>query len=242
MACFFQLFGGSRCARALTAAALATACLSHGQTGAAAGQDVPRNVEDALHQMSDRAAVVFAGQVIAVRRPAAGASASGVVEIEFRVDQAVRGVTGSNYVLREWSGLWPGDRQRYHVGQRLLMLLQAPGSSGLSSPVGGMDGAIPIRGGGASTLPGGNAVAPQQPVADLRWVGARLLHQVSYRNASAQAALRSPLLVSQQSVDDTAATSVNGGAGAASVADQQATVDAVLGMLSSWQKASDVAP
>jgi hypothetical protein len=36
--------------------------------------------------------------------------ATGVVEITFAVEDAVRGVSGSTYTLREWAGLWPaGD-------------------------------------------------------------------------------------------------------------------------------------
>ena len=73
--------------------------------------------------------------------------ATGVVEIEFAVEDAVRGVSGGTYTLREWAGLWPAGDEPFRVGQRYLMLLHAPGAAGLSSPVGGMDGAIPIRGG-----------------------------------------------------------------------------------------------
>ncbi len=118
---------------------------------AALGQSVavalPQTVEDALHEMSNAAGVIFVGQVMLVRVVPGSGGAPGVVEVTFRVDQAVRGCSaGGTYVLREWQGLWEGGDARYRVGQRLLMLLRTPGASGLSSPVGGMDGAIPIRG------------------------------------------------------------------------------------------------
>ena len=91
--------------------------------------------------------MIFVGQVLAVRRPRTAAGSGR--EVEFRVDQAIRGcAAGTPFVLREWAGLWAGGNQRYRVGQRLLMLLHAPSAAGMSSPVGGLDGAIPIRQGG----------------------------------------------------------------------------------------------
>ena len=155
----------------------------------ACGQAVPtvqpQTVVDVLHQMSDEADVIFAGEVLAIRRPN-----DGVVEVAFRVDQAIRGcTTGSTYILREWAGLWTGDNQRYRVGQRLLMLLHATGVAGMSSPVGGLDGAIPIRQGGSAT-PLSNAVTPlQAPFVDLRWLGSmRLTRAVSYRSETPKTA------------------------------------------------------
>ena len=95
-------------------------------SGQSAAVAQPQTVVDVLHQLSDKADVIFAGQVMAIRRPD-----DGVVEVEFRVDQAIRGcVAGAPYVLREWAGLWAGDNQRYRVGQRLLMLLHAPSAGG----------------------------------------------------------------------------------------------------------------
>jgi hypothetical protein len=139
--------------RALAMAVLPMAPLVHGQV-AAVGQQ--QTVVDVLHQLSDKADVIFAGQVLAIRRPNGG-----VVEVEFRVDQAIRGCTaGTPYILREWAGLWAGDNQRYRVGQRLLMLLHAPSAAGMSSPIGGLDGAIPIRQGGAAMAPGDDVATP----------------------------------------------------------------------------------
>ena len=219
----------------------------------AVGQDAavvpPATVEDALHEMSDAAGVIFAGQVTAVRRVAGVGGASGVVEVDFRVDNAVRGcVSDGTYTLREWAGLWAGGNARYRVGQRLLMMLRAPGASGMSSPVGGMDGAIPIRGveseiatgsvtvAGATvsggSVPGGEVgspvAAPLVSMVDLRWVGTRMLRG----SAVASGTSAGVGMVSGPSVGA-------GGSGGASVsvAAQGASVDTVMGMLGSWEVA-----
>ncbi len=132
-------------------------------------------VDAVLQGMVGRARVIFLGTVLEVRRASAGeGSGAGVVEVVFTVDRGLRGAsTGSRYVLREWAGLWAGNDDRYRVGQRRLMLLHAPGAGGLSSPVDGMDGAIPI-------LPGQDARS--EPLVDLRWVATRVSRgPVQYR-------------------------------------------------------------
>ena len=147
--------------------------------------------QQALHEMSSLAGVIFTGRVTAVRQVPGAGGASGVVEIDFAVDEAIRGVSGPSYTLREWAGLWAGGVQRFRVGQRLLMLLHAPGPGGLSSPIGGMDGAIPIA--GASALET-NLAAPQVSTPgsaatehlsiDLRWIAARVARPATYRSDS----------------------------------------------------------
>jgi hypothetical protein len=195
--------------------------------------------------------VIFAGQVLAVRRPG-----NGVVEVEFRVDQAILGCsTGTTYTLREWDGLWVVNNQRYRVGQRLLMLLHAPGPAGMSSPVGGLDGAIPIRQGGSAVQAADSTAGPQRPYVDLRWLGARLPRALTYRGDSVRAGnlagqtvsgRQKALAVASGSASVAgpivATTLNNAGATQGSVAAQQASVDAVIGMLGSWQKAQHVAP
>lgn len=185
----------------------------------------PNTVEDALHEMTDAAGVIFAGQVVEVRR-----TSESVVEVEFRVDRAVRGcAAGGPYVLREWAGLWVGVA-RYRVGQRLMMLLRSPGASGMSSPVGGMDGVIPIRGvqsdlAGATAV-GAAAAAPLESaveMVDLRWVGARMQRA---------AGVRADVLVSGASVGGVAASSSL----PSSVAAQAASVDSVVEMMTGWSK------
>ena len=68
------------------------------------------------------------------------AGASGVVEVEFRVDQAVRGcAAGGTYVLREWAGLWAANDARYRVGQRRSDDAACSGAAG-NELAGGRDG------------------------------------------------------------------------------------------------------
>jgi hypothetical protein len=116
--------------------ALTVPSTTSAQNTTSAPQTIPQTIEDALRQMSDVAGVIFVGEVTAIRQLAGENGASGVVEIDFRVDDAVRGCRASStYTLREWGGLWSAGDKRYRTGQRLLMLLHSPGAAGVSSPV-----------------------------------------------------------------------------------------------------------
>jgi hypothetical protein len=243
--------------RVLSIVALLVAWSAQAQVPATGPVVQPQTVVEILHQLSDKADVVFAGQVLTIRRPN-----DSVVEVEFRVDQAIRGCTaGAPYILREWGGLWAGDNQRYRVGQRLLMLLHASSGAGMSSPVGGLDGAIPIRQGGAAMAPGDDlATPPQPPYVDLRWLGARLPRAISYQSEPVRAANAGdlqPHFFGQPAGQGIASNSISGlvtikpsfgktSATEASVPAEQASVTAVMTMLSSWQnspqKAQHVAP
>lgn len=131
-----------------------------GQAGGAAG---------VLVEMAAQAGVIFAGQVLSVTRH----DEQGYVEIGFQVDSAVRGcAAGGGYTVREWSGRWVGHSERYKVGQRLLMLLTAPGPAGLSAPVYGTDGAIRIVAGGIAGTADAGAV---ETTVDLRLLAARVV-------------------------------------------------------------------
>ncbi len=222
-----------------------TAVAAYSQAPVSAGSGavaVAQNVEDVLHAMSDRADVIFVGQVVAIRPHDGDGMGAGFVEVDFQVDQAIRGCAVGAYAMREWAGLWSGNAQRYQVGQRLLMMLHAPGASGLSSPVGGLDGAIPIWGvADASSLVAAEA-NPPVPMADLRWLGAKVLHPVSY---VLQAALSpAPLILGQQVVSSgnpivNPIVSADNTSSRASTPVQQATVDTVVKLLTSWKKAAD---
>ena len=143
-----------------------------------AGQ-VPAATAAELQQMAGDAGVIFAGQVMAVSRE----DAAGYVDVRFQIESGIRGCPNTGvYVLREWAGLWTGQPERYRVGQRRLMLLTARGPSGMSSPVGGMDGAIPLVHTGVAPVAdvAGNAPADTAGVeaefaVDLRWIQARTL-------------------------------------------------------------------
>lgn len=106
------------------------------QQQVAAGPDA--SVTDALANLSRRAATVFVGQVVDIRRDA------GVVEIQFRVDTPVVGVADANYTLREWAGMWPQGQMRYRLGQRAVVFLHGTSSAGLSSVVDGSEGMVPV--------------------------------------------------------------------------------------------------
>ena len=245
--------------RAVAVVALLAAPMTWGQAAASEGV---QTVTDVLHQMSDQAGIIFMGQVLAVRRSGGVGPASEIVEVDFRVDQAIRGCrSGQPYQLREWGGLWAGGVERYRVGQRLLMLLHAPSAGGMSSPVGGLDGAIPIRQGTAGSQEKIGAVtesltAPSSSsFVDLRWLGARLPRKVSYRSEAVRPASASSQLGAtvQQAGQVIAAGSVAmdvwqvqpleyTNASDASTPAQHASVDVVLGLLNTWQKAQHVTP
>jgi hypothetical protein len=107
--------------------------------------------------MFDQAGIIFTGQVTAVRRVDSVNGSSGILEIDISIDNAIRGAAPNTiYTLREWAGLAPNSDSPFLVGRRYLMLLHAPGPSGLASPVGGPDGVIPI-------LPGNDAASPSTP-------------------------------------------------------------------------------
>jgi hypothetical protein len=105
----------------------------------------PTSVGVALRGLAARSGVVFVGQVQSI------VPKDGVVEITFRVQQPVVGVVGGTYVMREWAGRWTGGQQRYRVGQRAMFFLHAPSAAGLSSPVDGMAGVVPLIPMGANT-------------------------------------------------------------------------------------------
>ena len=201
-----------------------------------------KTVEAALHQMSDAAAVVFIGTVADVHRSQSAGIGGGFVEIRFDVEQAIRGINGSTYLLREWGGFWTANDSRYRVGQHLLLLLHAPGATGLSSPVGGMDGAIPLRpsGSGIRSTDFSNATSDQ--VADLRWIAAKLPRTVVYRKASASqpsAALPAapPTIGLQKTVAEVIVPP--NGSDEASRPAQESSVSEVVAMLRSWKGKTD---
>jgi len=198
------------------------------------------SAEEALQELSQRADVIFAGQVTAVRRRASQGGATGVVEIDFAVEDAVRGARAGQYTLREWAGLWPAGETPYRVGQQYLMLLHAPGASGLSSPVGGQDGAIPIRGGGAMVGPGtfGSVVTfePAGQNVDLRWIATRVARPVVYAWVPVREPIPRPFGPSPMHLASPTEELRLPIAVSAENASQGAAYATVLAMLRGWQK------
>lgn len=216
------------------------------QTIAASKDAIQPGSGDALHAMSRIAAVIFAGRVMAVRRHEAVGGATGVVEIEFAVDDAIRGAGGGTYILREWGGLWGAGYEPFHVGERYLMLLHAPGAAGLSSPVGGSDGSIPIRGGDGAraaasvkVAAAGISEALDGGQVDLRWVATRATRAVAYgaetvaRPTLLPVAVRAYAAAGQVDVPEPSTNDAASADGAACTT--------VVAMLRSWEKGDDVA-
>jgi len=166
-------------------------------TVASASAQIPTAAAAELRLMASQASVIFSGQVTSVTRE----DAEGFVDIRFRIDNCVRACPKSGfYVLREWAGLWTGDPDRYRVGQRRLMLLTARGPSGMSSPLGGVDGAIPLLATGAAPIanaagvaPPDTALAPAALAADLRWIQARASRATGSRPTAREAATQPTL-------------------------------------------------
>jgi len=187
--------------------ALAAAAVFFG-TDAARAQlpDPPATTQDALRQMFDQAGVVFTGQVVAVRHINPAGGATGVIEIDFAVTDAIHGVVpGGLYTLREWAGLAPAGNLTYQPGQRYLMLLHAPGPSGLSSPVGGTDGAIPIRGSGPAAGPNAPDLGTPDPgavnpAAAINLAAARSPAHTTFKMASSTA-IPSPASITDTNPD-----------------------------------------
>ncbi len=149
----------------------------------AAPETVPPQIAQVLTGMAAQASIIFTGQVRSIARE----DAHGYVDVSFTVLQVLRGTSAKIYVLREWAGLWIGQPERYRVGERVLLLLRSRSRSGFSSPVGGLDGAIPILGNSQPPLldatgqvpadPGDSSQGGADPGSwriDLRWLATRV--------------------------------------------------------------------
>jgi hypothetical protein len=91
-----------------------------------------------IFQMSRAAGMIFSGRVTAIARtPTSLRQAIETVAVTFHVEHAIRGVRNGDLVtIRQWAGLWSG-RERYQIGERLLLFLYPPSRLGLTSPIGG---------------------------------------------------------------------------------------------------------
>ena len=87
---------------------------------------------------------IFAGTVKSVERVAPKGNGVATVQINFHVDQGLRGVrTGQMLAVREWAGLWESG-ENYRLGERVLLFLYPPSKLGLTSPVQGPMGRFKI--------------------------------------------------------------------------------------------------
>ena len=232
---------------------------------------IPQTTDDALHAMSQQAAIIFAGQVVAIRHRDGVNGGTGIVEIDFAVEDAIRGVIGATYTLREWAGLWQTGDAHFSVGQHCLMLLHSPSPSGLSSPVGGMDGAIPIRGSSRPPPPQATRLRESQTAAlatqtdsrmiDLRWIGIRVVRPLSYRPATVARQTALPVSIhayARMTISATApesespwtsgtadvsvpAATSEAAEPAAASASEFTSYPAMLAILRAWEKSDDAA-
>jgi hypothetical protein len=92
-----------------------------------------------LPHMIHLSGAIFAGTVIAINRsPVSTKNAVATVAVTFHVDRGIRGaITGQDFTLHQWMGLWNSGQQRYRVGERVLLFLYPASKLGLSSWVSG---------------------------------------------------------------------------------------------------------
>jgi len=143
--------------------------------GAQARAAAPGRIPAELEPVARQAGTIFSGRVLSVV-PARSGSPDRIatVTVSLQVEQAIRGVkAGQTFSFREWSGLWSGG-ERYRVGQRLLLFLYAPSLLGLTSPVGGESGRLPIDANGQVVLGKSQPPPTFGPPAPLRIVPGRL--------------------------------------------------------------------
>lgn len=102
---------------------------------------------------------IFAGTVKSVERIAPKGNGVATVQINFHVDQGLRGVrTGQTLTIHEWAGLWESG-ESYHPGERVLLFLYPPSKLGLTSPVRGPLGRFKIGPDGQVALNPGESLS-----------------------------------------------------------------------------------
>jgi hypothetical protein len=95
---------------------------------------------------------IFSGTVKSVERVAPTGNGVATVQINFHVDQGLRGVrSGQMLAIHEWAGLWESG-ESYRLGEQVLLFLYPPSKLGLTSPVRGPLGRFKISPDGQITL------------------------------------------------------------------------------------------
>jgi hypothetical protein len=121
----------------------------------------PSSTPPNLGHLASNSGYIFSGTVSSVTRATtANSSTVPTMQITFRIDQAIRGVrAGQSLTIHEWAGLWDAG-ERYHPGERVMLFLYPPSRLGLTSPVAGAQGRLPIDRSGRVVLPPGGIPAP----------------------------------------------------------------------------------
>jgi len=121
------------------AVALNTVLLVSISAGMAAGQRGALTASRNLDDLAAEAGVIVRGRIVSTRvEPHPQFAALWTVVVTLQVDEAIKGQIGNSYSFRQfiWDQRDRQDAAGYQKGQRLLLLLTAPNSNGLSSPVG----------------------------------------------------------------------------------------------------------
>lgn len=120
---------------------------SGGADAVAQATSMEQGIAAEFRSLASHASTIFVGRIVAIERK------GGVVEVTFRIEAPVAGQVAPVYVLREWAGLWPPGHSRYTAGQRVLAFLHSSSAAGLSSPVHGAEGLVPVVVQGANAPP-----------------------------------------------------------------------------------------
>jgi hypothetical protein len=120
----------------------------HGGADDAARVQPQATAEDVLSSLVHHSAVIFAGEVYAIRVPQEMKGAGGItggmpssrpdaVEVEFRVDMGIRGTSiGSNYLLRMPVATWQ-QAPPFTLHQHSVTFLTPANANGFAGPVEG---------------------------------------------------------------------------------------------------------
>ena len=128
---------------------IACACLAASLNAVAQTAPASSPGVDRIRTASRAAATIFRGTVTSiVRIPSQRPNQLDVVQVQFHVDEGLRGATtGSTLRIREWAGLWTSN-DRYRIGEHVALFLYPPSRLGLTSPVAGDMGRFPVDNGG----------------------------------------------------------------------------------------------
>lgn len=134
------------------------------------GEVLPPVFLKELRMILPNSGQIFSGTVLRVQHHNSTSSgALATTAIQFRVDEAIRGVRkGHIVVVTEWGGLWQSGEQ-YRPGQRVLLFLYPPSKLGLTSPVAGAGRLAVNRSGGVLGRPG---IGLRSPIAIQRVIRA----------------------------------------------------------------------
>jgi hypothetical protein len=113
-----------------------------------AQRTIPMNIE----ALVSNAAMIFAGRVVDVKTGTRDPHTNlFVTYITFEVIENLHGVSGNRLTIKQYGGeaegmaFYPVGIPRYNVGEEVVMLLSAPSSIGMQSPVGMEQGKFSVR-------------------------------------------------------------------------------------------------